>query len=148
MVQAAAGVVPATAPAIILGVWSAMPKDNEAEFAYVANSAAPLGSANTAAGIIATRQHRQHESGHLRTCPNSAAIAGCGPPPSIKDQHPWRLAARIGGIYAARGWLPSSVMDSANDSTRNRIAFPVPCLTINSRRMTRRRTTRPCRGVR
>jgi hypothetical protein len=32
------------------------------------------------AGIIATLQHRQHESGHLRTCSNSAAIALAGPP--------------------------------------------------------------------
>jgi len=32
-VQAAAGVVPATAPATILGVWPVTPKDNEAEFA-------------------------------------------------------------------------------------------------------------------
>lgn len=66
----------------------------------------------------------------------------------------WRRRLAVGGSRSSRrgsGRLNRSASPTKNatpSASPSDIAFPIPCPTINSRRMTRRRTTRPCQGVR
>ena len=56
-------------------------------------------------------------------------------------------ATRFARSCSLRRSMRANTTSPLTKSAAKPIAFPSPCLTINSRRMTRRRTARTCRGV-